>query len=95
VLSAGGGGGTSASSLLAQTRLEILLVVYCTNCTVRIKKLIQKKRSESERFTDGDSHDISGVDPFWDLGVLWEIILEGPHTALHVLQYVKLLDQFI
>jgi hypothetical protein len=45
-----------------------------------------------QRFTDGDSHDIKGVDPFSELRVLREIIREGPVNALQALEYVRSLD---
>jgi hypothetical protein len=45
----------------------------------------EKKLSKSERFADGDSHYINGVDPFSERRVLGEIILEVADTALRAL----------
>jgi hypothetical protein len=39
--------------------------------------------------SDGDSHDINGLDLFSELRVLREIILEGTDAAFQGLQYLK------
>jgi hypothetical protein len=53
---------------------------------------MKKKLSKCERFTDGDFHDINGVNLFSELKMFREIIPEGTDTALQALQCVKSLD---
>jgi hypothetical protein len=47
----------------------------------KIEKIIEKKLRKSESFTDEDFRDINDVDPYSELRMLREIILEGPDTA--------------
>jgi hypothetical protein len=61
----------------------------CSSGAGKRQNGIEYKRSKRERFTDGDSHDINGVDLFSELRVLREIVPEGTDTVLQALQCVK------